>query len=96
MQLMGTELRKISLKEGLFSALLSLAFTGGWAMALTSFGRDPWVALNLFVPLFIGSLVSVAGINPFKSPQLMLVVGLGAAGLMSAVEWATPLLTGVA
>ncbi len=96
MQVMGTELRKISLREGVIAALLSFAFTGGWAMALTSFGRDPSQALNLFVPVFIGSLISVAGINPVKSPQLVALVGLGAAGLMTAVKWATPLLTGVA
>lgn len=92
MRFMGAELRKITLRDGLVSAALALAFSGGWAMALLSYGRDPWQAANLFIPLFLGSLVSFAGINPMRSPQLLVLVAIGAGGLMTLVEWATPAL----
>lgn len=96
MQVMGAQLRKIGLKEGLVLALFSLAFAGGLAMAFHSFGRDPWQAVNVFVPLFVGSLAAAAGVSPVKSPKLVAVVAVGAIGLMQMVEWATPLLTATA
>lgn len=92
MQVMGATLRKIGLKEGLVLALFSLAFAGGLALAFHSFGRDPWQAANVVVPLFIGSLATAAGVNPVNSPKLLALVAVGAIGLMQLVEWATPLL----
>lgn len=96
MRLMGAELRKIGLKEGLMMGLFSLAFTGGLAMAFHSTGRDPWEAANVFVPLFIGSLTAAAGISPMKSPKLVALVIVGAAGLMKLVEWGAPALQAAA
>lgn len=92
MQVMGATLRKIGLKEGLVLAIFSLSFAGGLAVAFHSFGRDPWQAANVFVPLFIGSLAAAAGVNPVRSPKLVALVAVGAIGLMQLVEWATPLL----
>lgn len=91
MQVMGAQLRKIGFKQGLLSMAMSLAFTAGWAVALHSFGRDPWEALKMFVPVFFGALVANAGINPVRSPQLFALVLAGAAGVMMIVEWATKL-----
>lgn len=96
MNVMGAELRKITLRDGLISAALALGFSGGWAMALLSYGRDPWQAANLFIPLFLGALISFAGINPARSPQLLVLVAIGAGGLMELVEWATPALMATA
>lgn len=96
MQLMGAQLRKIGVREGVMMGLFSLAFTGGLAMAFHSTGRDPWEAANVFVPLFIGSLTAAAGISPMKSPKLVALVVAGAAGLMKLVEWGTPALQSVA
>lgn len=82
MQLMGAELRKISLKDGLVALALSLALTGGLAMAFHSSGHDAWQALDATVPVFIGTLASTAGINVVKSPALLAIVAAGAIGVM--------------
>lgn len=86
MEFMGATLRKISIRDGVIAALLSLALTAGLAMAFRSSGRDAWQALDATMPVFIGSLASSAGINVVKSPLLMALVAVAAVGIMYAAK----------
>lgn len=83
MQFMGATLRKITIKDGLMAALYAVALAGGLATALHSTGRDMHQALDVVIPVFIGSLASAAGVNPVRSPLLLVLIGVAAAGIMS-------------
>jgi hypothetical protein len=82
MQVMGTTLRKISLRDGLVAAAFSLALTAGLALAFKQSGRDMWEATDAMMPVFIGGLAQAAGINPARSPLLLALVAAGAGVVM--------------
>ena len=88
MNVMGTPLRKISLKDGLTAAALAAALTAGLAIALRSSGHDIRQATDAMVPVFVGGLAQAAGINPVRSPLLLGIVGLCAALVMLTCKWA--------
>lgn len=92
MQFMGATLRKITLKDGLLAALYAIALAGGLATALHSSGRDMHQALDAVIPVFIGSLASSAGVNPVRSPLLLVLIGVAAAGVMSGAGFVLRLL----
>lgn len=84
MEFMGATLRKISLKDGLTAAGLAGGLTAGIALAFHTSGRDPWQALDVAMPVFIGALATSAGINPVRSPLLMGLIAAGAVVVMAA------------
>lgn len=90
MNVMGAQLRKISLKEGALAGVFSAAVTGGMAVALYGSGRDPRQALEGLVPLFLGSLVVLAGINPVRNPALTAVAATACIAMMTAVRTLLP------
>lgn len=83
MEFMGATLRKISLKDGLAAAALSGGLTAGMAMAFHTSGRDPWAALDVTMPVFIGALATSAGVDPVRSPGLMGLIAAGAVAVMA-------------
>jgi hypothetical protein len=84
--------RKIGLKQGLTLAAFCLAFSAGLGFALHSAGRDPWQAVDMFVPLFIGALIASSGLLQARSPKLLATVVGAAIGLMLLMQWATPMI----
>jgi hypothetical protein len=87
--------RKIGLKQGLVLAAFCLAFTAGLGFALHSAGRDPWQAVDMFVPLFIGALIASSGLSPARDPKLLATVVGAAVGLLLLTQWAAPILRAV-
>lgn len=88
--------RKIGLKQGAILAAFCLAFTAGLGFALNASGRDPWQAVDMFVPLFIGALIASSGLSPARDPKLMATVVGAAVGLMLLMQWAAPMLRAIA
>ena len=104
MDLMGAQLRKISVKAGGVAAGFSVALSAGMALALQSQGRDPAQAFDAAVPLFVGALAVMAGVDsaratcrpcspisdPARAPRLFILVMGGAAGCLALVRALVP------
>lgn len=86
MEVMGAQLRKVSLKAGAIAAGFSFALSVGMALALHAQGQDPAQGLRATVPLFIGALAVLAGVNPARAPRLFVLVMGGAAASLALVQ----------